>query len=1120
MSDMIVDDQFQRDQALNVSDSYIVQAPAGSGKTGLLVQRVLSLLSCVDEPEEITAITFTRKAAAEMKDRIIQALLNARDCSEPDNSFERTTWILARKVLEHDKQRQWQLISCPRRLRIQTIDSLCSSIASQMPVLSHFGSLPSITDKAGRLYREAALATIDCFDDDTLWSSSIRHLVAHLDNRLEYLTDLICKMLATRDQWLRHVADPQHPSIDRNNMEQALERLIVTQIEALHDQWPQDLQDETMKLMAISGVSKTLDVFPDTSISSLLKWKRIAALMLTNEGKRRKKLTKNEGFPAVSSTKVAAEKELFADNKRRMQSLLDELEQQGSLIDQLHAVRGLPDPAYSDDEWETLEALFELLRLSVAQLDIVFRQAGEVDFIAMSLAALHALGESEQPTDLALSLDYRISHILVDEFQDTSMPQFSLLEKLTASWQDDDGRTLFLVGDPMQSIYRFREAEVGLFLQARDYGIGSIRLKPLNLSVNFRSQKGIIDWVNDSFRNIFPQNNHSDTGAVSYVDSVACHQTLSGDACQIHALFDQQKYNEAEEILAVIKQTRQRDKNATIAILVRSRPHLTRIIAALKQAQIRFRAVEIEALSDRPVIKDLLALYKAMSSPADRIAWLGVLRAPWCGLMLKDLHVLCTGNAGVAIAEIIRDESTLHKLSEDGLLRLQRVSRVMDAACESMQRKSLRDWVEGCWYVLGGPACLRQPTDSEDAEVFFQLLEQLDAVSLQNQKVDLTESVSRLFALADVEADESLQIMTIHKSKGLEFDTVILPGLGNQPASNDSQLMKWLERPGLAEGNDLLIAPIRKTGADINQKYSLINDFDKKKSRYEEGRLLYVATTRARQYLHLFGHVKCKQNGGNVTISAPASGSLLASLWPAVSSDFEQQKILSKTVQAELELGTQSEQSFCINRLGSDWICPPPPAPLLFTINGEEVSQEPLEFDWAGETAKHIGTVVHHMLQDLSKHEIDKVDFTDEYYKQRAAYQLLSHGINSADINRLVDKVIAALRNTQSDSRGAWILGKQEQARSEYPLTGVIDGEVRHVVIDRTFVDDGVRWIIDYKTGAHSGAGLEGFLDNEQQRYRAQLESYARIFKHIDDRPIRLGLYFPMLKGWREWDFD
>jgi len=201
-------------------------------------------------------------------------------------------------------------------------------------------------------------------------------------------------------------------------------------------------------------------------------------------------------------------------------------------------------------------------------------------------------------------------------------------------------------------------------------------------------------------------------------------------------------------------------------------------------------------------------------------------------------------------------------------------------------------------------------------------------------------------------------------------------------------------------------------------------------------------------------------------------------------------------------------------------MCPPPPPPLLFTVPDEEVSQEPLEFDWAGETAKHIGTVVHHMLQDLSKHEIEKVDITDEYYKQRAAYQLLSHGINSADINRLVDKVIAALRNTQSDSRGAWILGKQEQARSEYPLTGVIDGEVRHVVIDRTFVDDGVRWIIDYKTGAHSGAGLEGFLDNEQQRYRAQLESYARIFKHIDDRPIRLGLYFPMLKGWREWDFD
>ncbi len=106
----------------------------------------------------------------------------------------------------------------------------------------------------------------------------------------------------------------------------------------------------------------------------------------------------------------------------------------------------------------------------------------------------------DAPEDLALALGQRIRHILVDEFQDTSYTQFELLEKLTAGWEPGDGRTLFLVGDPMQSIYRFRQADVSLFLKARLEGIGAIRLEPLTLSVNFRSRPEIVEWVNRTFR--------------------------------------------------------------------------------------------------------------------------------------------------------------------------------------------------------------------------------------------------------------------------------------------------------------------------------------------------------------------------------------------------------------------------------------------------------------------------------------------------------------------------------------------------------------------------------------------------------------------------------------------
>src|SRR5439155_5619839 len=134
---------------------------------------------------------------------------------------------------------------------------------------------------------------------------------------------------------------------------------------------------------------------------------------------------------------------------------------------------------------------------------VIFAERAEADFTEFAQGAVRALGTPEAPSDLLLALDYRIRHVLVDEFQDTSISQWELLERLTAGWQQGDGRTLFVVGDPMQSIYRFREAEVGLFLRARREGLGTaglpnVALEPLTLETNFRSQAGIVDWVNAS----------------------------------------------------------------------------------------------------------------------------------------------------------------------------------------------------------------------------------------------------------------------------------------------------------------------------------------------------------------------------------------------------------------------------------------------------------------------------------------------------------------------------------------------------------------------------------------------------------------------------------------------
>ncbi len=158
-------DQEQRLKALDHTRSYIVQAPAGSGKTELLIQRFLTLLARVDQPEAVVAITFTRKAAAEMRHRIIAALQRAAG-PPPAADHEKHTWTLAKDALARNNRLNWRLAEHPARLRIQTIDSLCALLVRQMPWVSRMGAALQPVDDAGYLYRRAARQTVAMLDSE------------------------------------------------------------------------------------------------------------------------------------------------------------------------------------------------------------------------------------------------------------------------------------------------------------------------------------------------------------------------------------------------------------------------------------------------------------------------------------------------------------------------------------------------------------------------------------------------------------------------------------------------------------------------------------------------------------------------------------------------------------------------------------------------------------------------------------------------------------------------------------------------------------------------------------------------------------------------------------------
>ncbi|MGH9612712.1 MAG: UvrD-helicase domain-containing protein, partial [Bryobacteraceae bacterium] len=754
-----------RQRALNHEVSFLVQAPAGSGKTELLIQRYLKLLGVATVPEAVIAITFTKKAASEVQGRVIEALQTAATTPEPLEEHERETWLLARGALDRDGKEEWRLRENPSRMRIQTIDALALGIVRRMPWLARFGAVPEISENAKDLYREAARNTLALIGAGGERARAIENLLLHLDCRYQDVEKLLAQMLEKREQWLTAI----RPGTGRSDLRGALERTLAGQIE-------RELARVQMPFAAEFGNNAGVPGADDRD-----SWQQVADWLLTMDGKWRKKRYGPPDFWRGPATV----------------DVMDRLHEREDLRERLCDLRKLPPPQFDDCQWEAMEAALTVLPLAAAELQLAFREHGRVDFAELSIRACNALKDAGEPSDLALALGDKIEHILVDEFQDTSYTQLALLELLTAGWEPGDGRTLFLVGDPMQSIYRFRQAEVGIFLEAREHGIGQICLEPLTLSANFRSGTAIVQWVNKIFDRMLPVVDDAVNGAVRFSPSVPFRDECAATV-RMHALVEPDgKNEEAALVLSLLHAG-----IGNTAILVRARSHLPRIVRILREHGVPFQAVEIDELSGRPAIQDLLALTRALLNPAERIAWLALLRAPWCGLSLEDLHAITGSDQYSTLWDLLHREEL--RLSADGAARLARVLPALERALAERGRWPLRAWIEQTWVLLGGPPCVHDDHELDDASAFFDLIEGLDEGGSLRDPAELKTRTAELFAKPDPNAPDRLQILTIHKAKGLEWDRVILPGLDAGTRPSDPPLLRWQE---VGQGEVLLAVP-------------------------------------------------------------------------------------------------------------------------------------------------------------------------------------------------------------------------------------------------------------------------------------------------------------------------
>jgi ATP-dependent exoDNAse (exonuclease V) beta subunit len=843
----------------------------------------------------------------------------------------------------------------------------------------------------------------------------------------------------------------------------------------------------------------------------LASWKLLARLALTKDGDWRKAITRKLGAGYENGT-----------GKEALRACIERLGAISSARETLLEVTSLPSPDPGPEDAAALAALSRVLRAAAAQLQALFALDGRVDHTYIAGAARAALAESGLPTDLALSTGLSLRHILVDEFQDTSVSQLELLEALIAGWEPGDGRTLFVVGDPMQSIYQFREAEVGCFLRARARGIGALRLTPLRLLRNFRSVPALIEWTNQTFEGLFPQADDLRASAVAFTASLAGKVGEPASDLQpveLRVFRAGDRVVETEAIVARVAELKGRDPQASIAILVAARSHAQAIVASLVDSGIDVIGVDLVPLAEVPAVRDLVALTRALCHLGERTAWLAVLRAPWCGVSLATLTRLSPRADPRLILESLRDPDRLEGCPADERLRLERVARVLEEGLSQREQLPLAEWLEGVWLALG--AADAYPVEElRHARAFFDALSERTASGEWSGIGTLSSVLANLYAQPRARTAAPVQVMTIHGAKGLEFDHVLVPCLDRERNRGREPLLRWLDLPRAEdERSDLIMAPAPVIGDEApGEITAFLRRLTALRAANEQVRLLYVAATRARRSLHLYAAPAPRADG----LVVPRQRTLLGSFWPALGDAFrDAPKEAAPAVPSDdqLELFAGSPPRTPLRRLTLDWTPPQlPPAPELTRLPLAQRSLETLEFSWAGETRRHIGTVVHAALQAFAAAaELPARGWLESrsgLYRE----QLRRHGVPERDLGRAVDDVVAALTRTVEDARGRWILSPDHgQAGSELALTGMADGRLANVVIDRSFVDaNGTRWVIDFKTSPHEGARLEDFLDSQLERYRGQLEKYAALARGLGPEPVRAALYFPLLGAFRE----
>ena len=800
----------EQKQAIETIDCNVaVSAGAGSGKTKVLVARFMYILEqslAQKKPLEaanILAITFTRKAAGEMKTRIRQSISDKINEDKLNASF----W---RKQLQNLE-----------RAQITTIHGLCSRILRENPVEAQldpgftvaedFEGQQFVKDCVARYLRQAL----------TQENAALRRLLhiygaasftSQVSGLLPQLADITGRLGAGEQQDL---AQPYREFL------------------AACEGWKEDL------LLALTELVEQRESLTSKTSQGRKTLNLLAELFVQVQSELRAEKTDFTTLDNVLGSMQARGKvkELLVD----IRDLCSRLRQQELVKNAIPVVQ----------DWQAvLQELEEYISQQKAQLELL-------TFDDLELQALELLQSNEQ---VRRKYHERFRYIMVDEFQDTNERQRQLIYLLCGdSMTELEGSKLFIVGDAKQSIYRFRGAEVRVFAEVqRELAKRGGSL--LKLSKNFRSIKGVLTACNIAFKELLGEDTSRDVyfEALDYNKDVVIEPVL----LEVGYAKEQQPQRRRLEAAAVAQKMRELHDNEQVAygkmtVLLEAMTECAVIAAELENKNIPYVIIDGKGFYERQEVLDLLQLLTVLHNRYRSLELVGVLRSPYFGLDDATLTQLFLRGAD-SLWQALQEADTACLPAEQGA-RVQRARELLTQLRSYAALYALPELLAELWRVLAVEAVLSVQKHGESKLANACKLRDEATAFCAGRQASLGDWLAQVEAVresnakattANLDAEEAVQIMTIHKSKGLEFNTVFLPQL-DRKGQSDTSVIKYNREYGLG-----IKAPLADGALVSTAVLDAIKEFDKQREREEYVRRLYVAMTRAEERLIMSGAVE------------------------------------------------------------------------------------------------------------------------------------------------------------------------------------------------------------------------------------------------------------------------